>query len=140
MSKSVQAGIIPLIFNMGIESKRGSRSKRAGINFPVGRIQRLMRKNHYSERISSTAPVYLAAVLEYLTAEILELAGNAATDNKKTRITPRFVNLAIRSDEELNKLLGGVQISAGGVLPHINSALIPKKRATAEKTAEQQEA
>ena len=61
--------------------------------------------------------VYLAAVLEYLAAEILELAGNAARDNKKSRIIPRHLQLAIRNDEELNKLLGHVVISQGGVLP-----------------------
>ena len=70
---------------------------------------------------------FQAAVLEYLAAEVLELAGNAARDNKKTRIVPRHIQLAVRNDEELSKLLGGVTIAAGGVLPNIHSVLLPKK-------------
>ncbi|XDV20838.1 hypothetical protein PO909_026065 [Leuciscus waleckii] len=96
-------------------AKAKTRSSRAGLQFPVGR------------RVGAGAPVYLAAVLEYLTAEILELAGNAARDNKKTRIIPRHLQLAVRNDEELNKLLGGVTIAQGGVLPNIQAVLLPKK-------------
>eukprot|EP00064_Thunnus_orientalis_P019500 superscaffoldBa00004903_g19620 len=104
-----------------------TRSSRAGLQFPVGRVHRLLRKGNYAERVGAGAPVYLAAVLEYLTAEILELAGNAARDNKKTRIIPRHLQLAVRNDEELNKLLGGVTIAQGGVLPNIQAVLLPKK-------------
>jgi histone H3/H4 len=86
---------------------------------------------NYAERVGAGAPVYLAAVLEYLAAEVLELAGNAARDNKKTRIIPRHVQLAIRNDEELNKLLSGVTIAQGGVLPNINTVLLPKKTGNA---------
>ncbi|KFP18395.1 Histone H2A-IV [Egretta garzetta] len=109
-------------------AKAKSRSSRAGLQFPVGRVHRLLRKGNYAERrVGAGAPVYLAAVLEYLTAEILELAGNAARDNKKTRIIPRHLQLAIRNDEELNKLLGKVAIAQGGVLPNIQAVLLPKK-------------
>ncbi|CBI25762.3 unnamed protein product, partial [Vitis vinifera] len=78
--------------------------------------------------------VYLAAVLEYLAAEVLELAGNAAWDNRKHRIIPRHVLLAVRNDEELGKLLAGVTIAHGGVLPNINPVLLPKK---IDKTAKE---
>ena len=74
----------------GKEAKLKSKSKncllRAGFQFSVGRIHRLLRKEKYSKRVGAGAPVYLAAVLEYLSAEVLELAGNAARDNKKSRI------------------------------------------------------
>ncbi|MFS7967136.1 putative transcription factor Hap3/NF-YB family [Helianthus anomalus] len=60
------------------------KSAKAGLQFPVGRIARFLKKGRYAQRTSSGAPIYLAAVLEYLAAEVLELAGNAARDNKKT--------------------------------------------------------
>ena len=111
--------------------KAVSRSARAGLQFPVGRVARFLRNGRYGKRIGGGAPVYLAAVMEYLAAEILELAGNAARDNKRSRITPRHVQLAVRNDEELNKLLGKVSIASGGVLPNIHAVLLPKKSAKA---------
>ncbi|MED6198669.1 hypothetical protein PIB30_068679 [Stylosanthes scabra] len=104
-----------------------SKSAKAGLQFPVGRIARYMKNGRYSKRLGTGAPIYLAAVLEYLAAEVLELAGNAARDNKKNRINPRHVLLAVRNDDELAKLLQGVTIASGGVLPNINPVLLPKK-------------
>ncbi|MEE6469353.1 hypothetical protein FKM82_008596 [Ascaphus truei] len=106
-------------------AKAKTRSSRAGLQFPVGRVHRLLRKGNYAQRVGAGAPVYLAAVLEYLTAEILELAGNAARDNKSPAY-PRTLQLAVRNDEELNGLLRGHHRS-GGCLPNIQAVLLPKK-------------
>ena len=110
-----------------------SRSNKAGLQFPVGRIHSQLRQGRYAARVGAGAPVYLAAVLEYLAAEILELAGNASRDNKRVRIIPRHIQLAIRNDEELNKLLSSVTIMQGGVLPSIHSVLLPPKSAAASQ-------
>ncbi|XP_073143111.1 histone H2A.6-like [Henckelia pumila] len=111
----------------GSAKKSQSRSSKAGLQFPVGRIARFLKAGKYAERVGAGAPVYLAAVLEYLAAEVLELAGNAARDNKKSRIVPRHIQLAVRNDEELSKLLGDVTIANGGVMPNIHNLLLPKK-------------
>jgi histone H2A len=119
----------------GKEGKKNqTQSMKAGLLFPVGRMSRYLKQGRYAPRIGAGAPVYVSAILEYLTAEVLELAGNAARDNKKGRIIPRHILLAVRNDEELNKLFGGITIAQGGVLPNIHSVLMPKASST--KTAE----
>ncbi|XP_042479710.1 histone H2A, sperm-like [Macadamia integrifolia] len=118
----------------GARKKAVSKSIKAGLQFPVGRITRFLKKGRYAQRLGIGAPIYLAAVLEYLAAEVLELAGNAARDNKKTRIIPRHLLLAVRNDEELGRLLDGVTIASGGVLPNIHTVLLPKKTEKSEKS------
>lgn len=109
------------------KSHSTSKSERAGLSFPVGRISRYLKQGRYAKRIGAGAAVYLAAVLEYLCAEVLELAGDAAKDHTKTRITPRHIQLAVRNDEELNQFLGGVTIASGGVMPGIHTDLLAPK-------------
>ena len=118
--------------------KAVTKSAKAGLQFPVGRVARYLRVGKYATRIGAGAPVYLAAVMEYLAAEVLELAGNASRDNKKTRIIPRHIQLAVRNDEELSKLLANTTIANGGVLPNIHSVLLPKKSKVAGKGASQE--
>lgn len=104
-----------------------SRSERAGLQFPVGRIHSNLKKGNYAKRIGTGAPIYLTGVIEYLVKEICELAGNAAIDNGKKRISPRHLLMAIKNDEEINKLLAGVTIAQGGVLPNLHPSLLSKR-------------
>eukprot|EP01130_Rhizamoeba_saxonica_P005909 TRINITY_DN233_c0_g1_i2.p1 TRINITY_DN233_c0_g1~~TRINITY_DN233_c0_g1_i2.p1 ORF type:complete len:170 (+),score=44.56 TRINITY_DN233_c0_g1_i2:72-512(+) len=107
------------------KDKMKSRSSRAGLTFPVGRLHRHLKQGQFAKRVGIGAPVYLAAVLEYLTAEILELAGNASREQKRIRIIPRHIMFAIRNDEELNVLLQKVTIANSGVIPNIQHQLLP---------------
>jgi histone H2B len=133
----------------GADKKAGdrhSKSYRAGLQFPVQRVTKeVFAGISGAERVrkGGGSGIYLAAVVEYLVAEMLELAGNASRDNKRTRIIPRHLMLAIANDEELNKLVFGAGLSAGfpsrlavipagGVLPNIHQVLLPKRKEAAQ--------
>ena|SRR5690349_3100848 len=106
--------------------KRRSRTNRAGLHFSVSFIELLLKKKS-SKRIKFCAPIFLSAVLEYLTLELMELAYLVACDNEKDKMTPRHLLLAIRNDESLDNLLSRVTIPEGGVLPNIQIDLLIKR-------------
>lgn len=112
-------------------AQRVSLQARAGLQFPVTRVADMMRARLGARvRIARTGSVYLAAVLEYICAEILELAGNAARDNRRRRIAPRHLYLAVVNDDELSRLFlyaRTATLTRGGVLPNIFAFLLPQK-------------
>lgn len=105
------------------KSSARTRSAKAGLFFPVGRVHRQLKEEvPRHTRVGASAAIYMCAVMEYVIAEVLELAGNNAARNKRCRISPRNIQLAIRQDNELNKLITAT-ISQGGVVPNIHKAL-----------------
>jgi histone H2A len=100
--------------NKGRRVKTVSGSTKAGTLYPTGRLNRLFKQGRYSDRYSRSAGIFMAGVLEYITAEIIELAGSVCEENKKKTIAPKHLNLAVRSDPELNKLMHSITISQGG--------------------------
>jgi histone H2A len=105
---------------------RLTKSIKAGIIFPVARIKRFLKLGDYSRNIKSKACVFLASVLEYITAELCELTGNITKESGKKIITPRHISLAIRNDSELEDFLNNVCIPSGGTKPYIHPELLPK--------------
>jgi len=128
------------------EGGKRSLAARAGLLIPPSRAAQyfkgIPKKGKKSKQSSASvgtgAKIYLAAVIEYVAAEILELAGNAARDAKRQRIKVRQLFLAVENDEELKRLFGDLNITmaGAGVLPRIEPALLAeksKKKKTSKK-------
>lgn len=98
-------------------AKKKSSADKAGITFPPSRAENMIRLRHTSS-VGKEAPVYLAGVLDYLTAEIIELAGNACINMKRKTISPRCIQVAILNDEELASLMHTIDwsVAGGGVM------------------------
>jgi len=106
-------------------------SRRANLIFPIAKCGRDLSKKVAAGRggrVGMAGRVAIAAVIEYIITEILELAGNVSRDMKHKRITPRNILFAIKGDEELDYLFHDVIIPFGGVVPHIHSALVKKTK------------
>ena len=100
-----------------------SRTRQAGLTFPVTRVDRHIRLRKYTPRTTNTAPVYLAAVLETILTEIISAAAAVARDNKRSRITPLHIGKGVRQEAALNLLIGDSIHQDGSVLPPVPARL-----------------
>jgi histone H2A len=87
-----------------------SRSAKAGLTLPVGRVERFLRLGNYASRISSHTPIFLTAVVQYVISEILNLAKNHTTASKRKRISAAHVLASIKDDRELSIICGSPTI------------------------------
>ncbi len=113
----------------GEDKKTKSRQNKAGIIFPPSIVEKFIRNFNYSNiMVTNTAPVFLAAVLEYFTSQVLDAASAISTQNKKVRITVRDLELAVNGDAELKTIFtnNGLSFIGGGVVPFIHSNIIKK--------------
>lgn len=128
------------------EPHKEDHRSRAKLVFPPGLAEKFLRRfGKLSVRVGVGAGVYLAAVLEHVVRDVLVGATAIATEDKRMRIKPRHILLAVRNEAALNELLLtklGVVIPEGGVVPGIHPSLTkpthaPKRRrAKAEEGAE----
>lgn len=111
------------------QSGKTSRTKRAGLVFSVPLAEKYIRNFSAFRRVSSDASVALAAVLQYVVAEILDLALKITLDIEEKTISPKTLNQAVRHDQELNMLMTALYGAAyGPQVPHISAKLLPTKR------------
>jgi len=102
-----------------------SKSQKAGLVMPVKRLYDALKKGRYAPKVRVEAAVVMSATLEYLVAEVLELAGNCSKFMKKRRIIPHHIQMTFLHDSELGELTKGVIVPEGGVKPHIHKELLP---------------
>ncbi len=114
---------------------KGSKTKRAGLVFPVPRITKYLKKLHKG-RTGLSSGIYTAAVVEYLTAEIAELASNLAKQEGRVRIIPKHIRQVIRNDDELRNFAGEVIVPQGGAQSFIHPALLRPKVVKRLETSE----
>lgn len=135
-SPNKEKGKRNLQFRKHPTKKRVSTTKKAGLVLSVARINKRLKAGRYARRIGLTASVYMASVLEYLVAEVLELAGNCARYFRKQRVFPRCIQLTLLHDKELFQLTRGAIVPQGGVKPFIHPVLVNGRNGSAEEQPE----
>jgi histone H2A len=108
-----------------VKNKAVSRSSRAKLTFPIGRIGRIVKSKKYTPRAGGLTPVYIAAIAEYLISELIRESGNAAILTKKKRITPKHISMVLSNDEEFTTFFEKKSIYQGGSPANLQIPLYP---------------
>ncbi|KAM6211285.1 histone H2A-like [Sarcoramphus papa] len=113
------------------KKSRSSRSSRAGLLFPVSRVDRQLRRGRFAERFGARAPVYLAAVLQWVTHKTMDVAGKISKKSKQQRISPSHLQTAMQKSSVLKQLLqGGVPRCRGRAVPKSQRVASSSKKKT----------
>ena len=100
--------------SLGLQPQKQNVSTKAGLVFKASRIGRKLKSSKMFGRVSKTAPIYLTAVLEYVCAEILEVAKDNAISEKKKRIMPKHIKFGIDNDVDLKMMFKNMIIPEAG--------------------------
>jgi|APCry1669189534_1035231.scaffolds.fasta_scaffold49989_2 histone H2A len=133
LTNSISEGDRALNNFLETNEAKSTRQSKANIIFPPSITEKFLRNFGNSKLfVKSSAPIFLAGVLEYITSDILGSASIITFEDKRNRVTIRDIELAVRSDNELNKLMSSLNFSfiGGGVLPFIHPLLLKKKPKT----------
>ena len=114
-----------------------SKSSRADLEMPVGRIGRHLRRGCYFKRYSDASAVYIAAVLEFLVGEVLDLAGTVCKVEGRKRIVPTNIFKGIQEDDGLVDLFSNIVISEGGFNENIHESLLHLKKKSKSRSKSQ---
>lgn len=107
------------------QSEKRSLASRAKLIISPARVGKFLT----APRKSQGAKIYLAAVIDYLLLEILDISGDKARQAKRVRITSRHLMLTVKTDEELKSLFDKykIEFAGAGVMPSIHTELLPQE-------------
>lgn len=94
-----------------------SKSSRAKLSLPVGRIHSMLVKGGYAKRMGATAAVSLAAIMENMVRRVLNGAMVNMQAEKKFRINPRHILYGVHAEKELKDMFGKIAILKAGTVP-----------------------
>lgn len=127
---------------LGARLPAHSRTMKAEIIFPPSIMEKFLRRfGHSKSYLTENAPVFLAAVIEYIAVEILNVSSLQAQESSKSRITVRHMELGIRNDPDFSRLFERLNLKflGSGFTPGIHKELLVKKKIKKKSKEEKDE-